>query len=105
MLISTVKRYNYVIAKLRSDQEIQFGTAMAIQRTSHSVKRVRIWSFFCSVFSRIQFECGKIRTRKNSVSEHFSHSVSSEKLNILSVTGTKKLPVINIRKVFKSIRL
>ena len=51
------------------------------------VKSVQIWSFFWSVFSafglnadiysvncRIQPECGKIRTRKNTVFGHFSQS-------------------------------
>ena len=50
---------------------------------SHCVKSVQIRSFFCSVFSRIrtlslriQSECWKIRTRKNSVFGHFSRSDS-----------------------------
>ena len=48
------------------------------------MKIVQIRSFFWSLFSRIQTEypvsfriqseCGKIRTRKNSVFGHFSHS-------------------------------
>ena len=47
---------------------------------SNCVKSVQIRSFFWSVFScrvslRIQSEYGKIRTRKNSVFEHFSRSV------------------------------
>ena len=41
----------------------------------HSVKNVPIWNYFWSVFSRIQSECGKIRTRNNSAFEHFSPSV------------------------------
>ena len=50
----------------------------------HCVKNVQIRSFFWSVFSRIrteygvslriQSECGKTRTRKNSVFGHFSRS-------------------------------
>ena len=40
----------------------------------HSVKSVEMGSFFWSVFSRIQSEYGKIRTRKNSEFRHFSHS-------------------------------
>ena len=44
----------------------------------HCVKWVQIRSFFSSVFSgirtKIQSECGKIRTRKNSVFGHFSSS-------------------------------
>ena len=41
----------------------------------HCVKSVQIRSFFWSVFSIIQSECGKIRTRKTSVFGHFSRSV------------------------------
>ena len=44
----------------------------------HCVKCVQIRSFFWSVFSRIQSECGKIRTRKNFVFGHFSRSVSDK---------------------------
>ena len=33
---------------------------------------------------RIQFKCGKIRTRKNYVSGHFSHSVSDINVHIIS---------------------
>ena len=40
------------------------------------MKSVQIRSFFWSVFSRIQFEYGKIRTRKKSVFGHFSYTVS-----------------------------
>ena len=40
----------------------------------HCVKSVQIWSFFWSVFSCIQGEYRKIRTRKNSVFGHFSRS-------------------------------
>ena len=52
--------------------------------TKHCVKSVQIRSYFWSVFSRnpieyfvslqIQSECGKIRTRNNSVFGHFSRS-------------------------------
>ena len=41
-------------------------------RSSHYVKSVQIGSFFWSVSLRIQSECGKIRTKKNSVFGHFS---------------------------------
>ena len=41
---------------------------------THCVKNVQIRSFFWSVFSRFRTEDVKIRTRKNSVSGHFSHS-------------------------------
>ena len=40
----------------------------------HCVKSVQIRSFFYSLNLRIQSECGKIRTRKNSVLGYFSHS-------------------------------
>ena len=43
-------------------------------RENHCGKNVQIQSFFWSAFSRIQSECGKIRTRKNSVFGHFSRS-------------------------------
>ena len=60
----------------------------------HCVKSVQIRSFLWSVFSRIrteygeilriQSECGKIRTRKNSVFGHFSRSVSRHLIAIFS---------------------
>ena len=40
----------------------------------HCVKSIQKRSFFCSVFSCIQFEYREIRTRKNSEFGHFSHS-------------------------------
>ena len=62
---------------------------------SHCVKSVKIRSFFWSYFAayglnqerisvtlRIQPECGKIQTRKNSVFEQFSRSVRFTKLVI-----------------------
>ena len=42
---------------------------------THCGKFVQIWSYFWSVFSCIQSEYRKIRTRKNSVFGHFSRSV------------------------------
>ena len=46
----------------------------------HCVKSVQIrslfWSKYFEVSLRIQSECGKIRTRKNSVFRHISHSGS-----------------------------
>ena len=44
------------------------------KKKSHCVKSVQIRSFFCSVFSKIWTEYGKIRTRKNSVLGHFSRN-------------------------------
>ena len=41
---------------------------------THCLKSVQIRNFSWSVFSRIQSECGKSRTRKNSVFGHFSRS-------------------------------
>ena len=46
----------------------------------HWVKMVQIRSFFWSVFSCIQSEHRKIRTRKNSVFGHFSRSVQVSKI-------------------------
>ena len=40
----------------------------------HCVKKIRIRSFFWSVFSSIQSKCGKMRTRKSPVFGHFSRS-------------------------------
>ena len=45
----------------------------------HCVKSVQIRSFFWSVFSCIQSEYRKIRTRKNSVFGHFSCSVKANR--------------------------
>ena len=42
--------------------------------SAHCVKSVQLRSVFWSLFSRIQSKYGKIRTRKNSVFRHFSHS-------------------------------
>ena len=44
------------------------------------LKCVQIRSLFWSLFSRIQCECGKIRTRKNPVFGHFSRSDLSSKI-------------------------
>ena len=44
----------------------------------YCVKSVQIRSFFWSVFNSIRAECGKIRTRKNSVFGHFSRSGMEE---------------------------
>ena len=72
-------RFTYLTKKLCKKYQVQ---------KSHYVKCMQIRSFFWSVFSRIltdpkryevslriQSECGKIRTRKNSVFGHFSRSV------------------------------
>ena len=48
-----------------------FGNASS---SSHYVNSVQRRSFFWSVFSRIQFEYCKIRTRKSSVFGHFSRN-------------------------------
>ena len=42
------------------------------------MKNVQIRSYFWSVFSRIQSECGKIRTRNNSVFGHFLRSMDCQ---------------------------
>ena len=46
-----------------------------IPRFYHCLKGVQLWRFFWSVFSSIQFEYRKMRTRKNSILGHFSRSV------------------------------
>ena len=59
----------------------------------HFVKSAQIQIFFWSVFLSpcIQSECGKIRTRKNSVFRHFSRSgmLSSLDLNIYTCLWIK----------------
>ena len=48
-------------------------------------------SYFWSVFSRIQSECGKIRTRNNPVFGHFSRRATLNKLQcILEVSSHPK---------------
>ena len=47
---------------------------LAKYMTLYCVKSVQIWSYFWSVFSCIQSEYRKIRTRNNSVFGHFSRS-------------------------------
>ena len=44
-------------------------------KSLHCLKSIQIRSFFWSLFSRIQTEYEKIRTRKNFVFGHFSRSV------------------------------
>ena len=48
-------------------------------RENTDQKKLRIWKLLVSL--RIQTECGKIRTRKNSVFAHFSRSDGFYKLN------------------------
>ena len=55
----------------------------------HCVKSVQIRYFFCSVFSHIRTEYGKIRTRKNTVFGHFSRSVQ-----IIRFKAEKKSPSV-----------
>ena len=51
------------------------GCRKVLRKMRDYVKSVQIRSFLWSLFSRIQFEYGKIRIRKNFVFGHFSHSV------------------------------
>ena len=87
---------------LNSSSLISFGVAIEDSlEIMHCVKSVQIWSFVWSVFShiraeygairsisvslRIQPECGKIRTRQNSVFGHFSRNngvISSFNVNV-----------------------
>ena len=82
--------------------------------SEHWVKCVQKRSFFSSVFSRIrteygvslciQSECGKIRTRKNSVFGHFSRSVRLPNLTKYSLSINKEAiwrnqALINFKKL------
>ena len=58
---------------------------------THCVKNVQIRNFFWSVFSRIQSEYGKIRTRKNSVFGHFSRRDSLKLRGAKAFTGSFNL--------------
>ena len=56
---------------------------------------------------RIQFECGKIRTRKNSVSGHISHSDGPDEQDFSKVISQKKhfagqklVSVMLIKKIY-----
>ena len=70
-------------------------------RNAHCVKSVQVLSVFWSVFSRIrteygdllriQFEYGKIRTRKNSVFGHFSRSGSVNRITFVPKLLDKNL--------------
>ena len=51
-----------------------YSSKKNIITVKHCVKSVQVWSFFWSVFSSIQSEYRKIRTRRNPVFGHFSCS-------------------------------
>ena len=55
---------------------IEKSQKIKIVNKRHCMKSIQIWSYFWSVFSCIQSEYRKTRTRKNSVFGHFSLSVS-----------------------------
>ena len=58
-------------------QLFSFSCQFILMRSTHTVwKSAQIRSFSLSVFSRVWSEYGKILTRKNSVFEHFSRSVT-----------------------------
>ena len=57
----------------------------------HCVKSVQIRSFFWSVFSRIRTEYEKIRTRKNSVFGHISHSDGLQHARIVAPIKSQQL--------------
>ena len=65
-------------------------TSIVICTTLNCVKSVQIRSFFWSVCSRIWIEYAKIRTRKNSVFEHFPCSAIYTHLFILIYTYLSK---------------
>ena len=58
----------YYIAKFA------FWQPLVVTENTHCVKSVQIWSYFWSVFSHIQSECGKIRTRNYSLFGPFSRN-------------------------------
>ena len=53
-----------MLEKLSLSYNLHIFQSLALDRDVHCVKSVRFGAFFWSVFSRIQSECGKIRTRK-----------------------------------------
>ena len=75
----------------------------SFQHYYHCLKSVQIQSYFWFVFSCIQSEYRKIRTRNNYVFGHFSRSVFTYKLpfNLLGTTGYRlrinKLPLTQIQ--------
>ena len=82
----------------------------ATYSTFHCAKSVQIRGYFWSVFSRIQFyfvslriqfKCGKIQTRNNSVFGHFSRSVCNFKkiqmnkiMSIATLVRSSGLPTL-----------
>ena len=88
--VLTILVYCYYFFTLSKISTYQTSNYILWARYVHCVKTDQIWSFFWSVFSliwteygeislRIQSECGKIQTRKNSVFEHFSRSGGAPK--------------------------
>ena len=61
------------------------------------MKSMQIWSFFWSVFSRIQFECGEMRTRITSNTDNFTQS------NCLIKAFTENRSVGNLKRNCKTI--
>ena len=96
-VFSVVVSLNQVLMSFITDRWLLTRSVDCIHNKSnfYSVKSAQIRSFFWSVLSRnlylslrIQSECGKVRTRKNSVFGHFSRSFSNEsKLLALKVYG------------------
>ena len=85
--------------KIENDASLYMSWAKYKRRYKEGMKSVQIRSFFWSVFSRIQSECSKIRTRKNSVFGHFSRSGT-----ISFPSSNSKLLSIMKRKCFKLAR-
>ena len=74
----------------------------------HCKKSIQIRTFYWSIFYRIRTECGKIRTRKNSVFGHFSCSDVSH-LNLFSISfllcnqrGTQDPPKMSKMESFET---
>ena len=71
MLVAVIIIYILTKRKYTKKLKVTFNTEC------HCVKSVQMQRFFWSVFSCIRTEYRKIRTRKTSVFQHFSRSVSN----------------------------
>ena len=67
-------KWEALIKNMLPASRAYFGMLRCSGFSNLCVKSVQIPSFFCSVFSLIQSEYGKIRTRKSSIFGHFLRS-------------------------------
>ena len=95
LIVCAVKGYTFEVDvkylkklhKLHSDLKFLLEIMNFMKKLNYNlyskencVKNIQIRRYFCSVFSCIQSEYRKIRTRNNSVFGHFSRSVIKSKL-------------------------